>query len=496
MNENKTVVIIGAGVAGIATSVFLAKKGYKVKVYEKNPSPGGRCSHLSLEGHRFDLGASIFLMPDIYRKVFAAMGLDLDKTLETTPLTDIYTLYFGDGTRFSFTTDRERMKEQLEAIEPGSYKQFQTYVSRGYGFFKVALTELLGRNYYNIFQFITFRNLAVLLKVKTYLSHMFYISRFFKDRHLKIAFTFQNIYVGQNPLTAPALFAMLPAAELSEGSLYPKGGMYGIVDKLLETARGLGVEFFCDAPVVRIETDKNRATGITLEDGTYIPADIVVANADLPYVYRALLPGRCHTAHLERLKYSCSAISFHWALDKQYPQPGLHGVFMSLNYEGNLNTIFRDKSVTADPSFYLYSPVTIDPSAAPEGHDSLSVVVPAGHIHRKNEKEWAQIKQMVRAGVIARLKKEGMEDIEEHIKFEICYLPKTWETGVNVVRGSVFGSISHNIFQMGFFRPHNRHARYKNLYFAGGSTNPGNGVPLVLMSAQLTTERIEKEMSK
>jgi phytoene dehydrogenase-like protein len=161
-----------------------------------------------------------------------------------------------------------------------------------------------------------------------------------------------------------------------------------------------------------------------------------------------------------------------------------------------LNKIFRDKSVTADPSFYLYSPVTIDPSAAPKGQDSLSVVVPAGYIHRKNEKEWTQIKQMVRAGVIARLKKEGMEDIEEHIKFEICYLPKTWETGVNVVRGSVFGSISHNIFQMGFFRPHNRHARYKNLYFAGGSTHPGNGVPLVLMSAQLTTQRIEKEMSK
>src|SRR4030042_320650 len=244
MNKNKTVIIIGAGVGGIATALYLAKKGYEVKVYEKNATPGGRCGQIVREGHRFDLGATIFLMPNIYRKIFDSLGLKFDECFETRPLQTIYTLYFDDGMRISFTTDLNQMQLQLEAIEPGSFNKFLYYIASGYHKYALAYKNLIGRNFYSLAEFINFKNILLLLRLKVYIRHIHYAGRFFKNSNLKKAFTFQNIYVGQDPLKAPALFVMIPAAELIEGSLYTMGGMYSIVNKLCLHAEELGVQFF------------------------------------------------------------------------------------------------------------------------------------------------------------------------------------------------------------------------------------------------------------
>jgi phytoene dehydrogenase-like protein len=155
-----------------------------------------------------------------------------------------------------------------------------------------------------------------------------------------------------------------------------------------------------------------------------------------------------------------------------------------------MDLIFKHHSLSDEPSFYIHSPVRTDVSAAPPGEDSLSVIVPMGHLNPKVNQNWNQLIKTTRAAVIKRLEDIGIEDIAENIKFEICYPPTTWEGIFNVTNGSVFGSLKHSIMQMGYFRPHNRHSRYRNLYFVGGSTHPGNGVPLVLLSAKLTSERI------
>ena len=246
------------------------------------------------------------------------------------------------------------------------------------GFYRIALKELLGRNYTSLFQFITLKNIGILFRIKTLISHMRYVRRFFRHPHLQTAFTFQNIYVGQNPFTAPALFAMLPAAEITEGSLVAEGGMFSVVESLVQKACELGVKFHYNSPVRKIITSGKKAGALELEDGTRIPAGIVVAGADLPYVYHELLKERCYPAVLDKLRYSCSAISFHWALDKPFPGLGLHNVFMSREYKHNLDKIFRDKTVSEDPSFYVFCPREHDHSSAPDGRDTLSVVVPRG----------------------------------------------------------------------------------------------------------------------
>lgn len=486
----KKAVIIGAGIGGLATANYLAQNGYAVEIYEKNCKPGGRCGQLIQEGHRFDLGATILLMPSLYKQVLSELGVDLEKDLETTSLEPVYKLFFSDGSDFHFTRNEEQMKSQLESTEPNSYPKYQEYVKEGYEYFNLSMNDLLGKNFDHLFQFVNFKSMRLLLKLKTYLRHTDYIQRYFKDPHLQMAFTFQNIYVGQNPYQAPAFFSMLPGAEIAEGALFPKGGMHRLIEKLLELAGKNQVKIQCKSPVQKILVSGNKTEGIMLEDGTIVHADLVVANADLPYVYNKLLPESRKSKRLNKKKYSCSAIVFHWGIDKVYDELEHHSVFLNDPYKEGLDKIFRDKSLSENPSFYIHAPVRSDKSAAPENHDTLSVIVPVAHLDPKNNQDWGKLKQRAREGVIRRLEEAGLYDIEEHIKFEICYLPKTWESSCNVTRGSVFGSLSHSIFQMGYFRPHNQHKKYKNLYFAGGSTHPGNGVPLVLFGAKLTSERI------
>jgi phytoene desaturase len=355
------------------------------------------------------------------------------------------------------------------------------------------MDKLLGRNFYHMFQFVTLRNVGLLLRLKTHLRHTYYVKRFFKHENLRRAFTFQNIYVGQNPYKAPALFSMLPAAELTEGSLFPVGGMFSITRKLVLLAEESGVRFVYDEPAIKILTEGNRATGIVLQNGSTIKAKVIIANADLPYVYQELLPDKQAARRIAKMKYSCSAIVLHWGLSKQYPELGHHSVFLSGAYRDNLQKIFRENSLSGNPSFYVHAPVRSDPTAAPPGEDTLSIIIPSGNLNELDNQNWTELKNAARTSVISRLKERGLTDIENHIKFEICYLPQTWQGLLNLTRGATFGSLGHNIFQMGYFRPHNRHKKYRNLYFTGGSTHPGNGIPLVLISARLTSERIIKE---
>jgi phytoene desaturase len=490
MSGEKSAAIIGAGIGGIATAIYLAKHGFKVDIYEKNSKPGGRCSNLIHEGHRFDLGATMLVMPGIYKEIFNSLGIPLFENNDIKPLEDLYRIYFDDNEVITFSTDQNKMKTQLEKIEPGSFDKSTKYVSYGYEIFKASHKELINRNFYNLLQFTNFKNIGLLIKIKAYISNYRYVKKFFLHPHLRMAFTFQNIYIGQSPFDSPALFSMVPAAELTEGSFFPAGGMFSIVEKLLAEAISSGVVFHYNMPVSGISVKGKKAERIILQDGTEIKADIFVANADLPYVYRKLLPDKWRSARIERMKYSCSAICFHWGLDKVYPQLAQHNVFLSDSFREGLDFIFKDKSVNDNPCFYLHAPVRTDPSAAPYNHDTISIVVGAGHVDEKKNQDWDSLKNKTRTAVIKRLKQSGLEDIEDHIKFEICYTPESWESACNISRGSVFGSLAHNILQMGYFRPHNKHPHYGNLYFAGGSTHPGNGIPNVLISAKLTAERI------
>ncbi|MCL4393381.1 MAG: phytoene desaturase family protein, partial [Chloroflexi bacterium] len=316
---------------------------------------------------------------------------------------------------------------------------------------------------------------------------------YFRNPHLKAAFTFQNMYLGISPYDALATYSLIQYTELANGVWFPIGGLYRVIESLEAIARSKGVRFVYRTPVTRIDVEGDRATGVALPDGSRAAADVIVANADLPYAYRALLPDDGSADRLERLKYTSSAIMFFWGVDRLYPHMGTHNVLLCGDYRTSFDRIFRDKTLPDEPSFYVHAPTRVDPAAAPAGQDSLMVLVPVGHIDAGARQDLDALRYKARAAVLARLAKEGMGDLEKHLKFEASYTPEDWKSEFNLAKGAAFG-LSHNFTQVGYLRPQNRHSKYRNLYFAGGSTHPGTGLPLVLISARLTTERILHEV--
>lgn len=492
MTHKPIALVIGAGIGGIATAGRLARSGYEVTVVEKNAQPGGRCGQLIKDGHRFDVGPTLFLMPEVFEETYAALGEKMGDHLDLRRIDPTYTVRFDDGASLALTSNLGSMETQLEAIEPGAFGGFLRYLSEGQQNYRLSLQKFVGRNFYNIFQYFSLTNLPLLFKLKALIKHYDNVGHYFKDPHLKAAFTFQNMYLGLSPYDAPATYSLLQYTELAEGIWFPMGGLYRVIETLTTIAEKQGVHFIYNAPVERIETADRRATGIVLEDGRRFEADVIVVNADLPYAYRALLQDESAAEQLDRKKFTCSAIMFYWGVDKVYPQIKHHNVWLAGDYKASFDNIFDDHTLPAEPSFYVNAPTRTDPAAAPAGQDTLMVLVPVGHLDETKPQDWAALKDRARARVLERLKEIGVDDLEQHIKFEISYTPKNWQTLYNLEKGAAFG-LSHNFTQVGYLRPRNRHARYHNVYFAGASTHPGTGLPIVLLSARLTTERILKD---
>jgi len=491
--EASTALVIGAGIGGIATAARLAQHGYRVTVVEKNEQAGGRCGHMVKDGHYFDTGPTLFLIPELYAQTFTDLGERIEEHLELRRVDPTYHIHFQDGSNLALTSNLNAMQTQLEAIEPGSFGGYLRYLHEGHTHYKLSLPNLVGRDFRNLPEFLSPKNLLLFLKLKALVKHYNNIGRYFNDPRLKIAFTFQDMYVGLSPYDAPAIYSLLQYTELADGVWLPMGGMYRLIEALTSIAEKWGVQFLYNTPVEQINVTGKQATGITLADGRQMQADIVVANADLPYVYRHLLPDDGPVKRLERKKYTCSTLMFYWGVDKQYPQLGTHNLFMADDYRQSFTRIVKDCTLPDDPSVYVHTPVRIDPSMAPTGHDSLVVVVPVGHIDDDANQNWNSIQQRARQTVFERLAEIGISDLDQHIKFEASYTPHDWQNHYNLVKGSTHG-LSHNLMQMGYLRPRNRHRRYRNLYFVGASNHPGTGLPTVLVSARLVTERILEEI--
>jgi phytoene desaturase len=483
------VLVIGAGIGGIAAAIKLAQKGYRVTVYEKNEIPGGRCGKMEIQGHQFDTGPTLFLMPELYRDAFAYLGERIEDHLELRRIDPTYRINFADGLNLSLTNDLQGMQSQLETIEPGSYQQYLRYLQEGCYHYKSSLDTVVKRDFRHPFDFFNINNLVLMLRIKALKKHYSNISRYFKDERLKFAFIFQNLYMGVHPYRAPALFSLLQHTEFSDGVWFPVGGMNSIIKALVNIAVKNGVNFHYETAVDRILINQKQAIGLVLKNGHQLEADIVVANADLPYVYRELLPDQGEGQRLSRKKHGCSALIFYWGLNKQYPQLGPHNLFLAKDIRDGFDLIFDKLSLSDEPSFYVHAPVRVDPSLAPMGQDTITVAIPAPHLGEKRTQNWENLKLVSRRYILKRFREIGIIDMEEHIKFEVCYTPEDWEKRYNLTKGSAHG-LSHDLMQMGYLRPKNQHNEYRNLYFVGASTHPGTGLPSVLVSAKHVAERI------
>jgi phytoene desaturase len=273
--------------------------------------------------------------------------------------------------------------------------------------------------------------------------------------------------------------------------------MYEMIKSLVEIGEGLGVKFRYKSPVAQIDVESSRASGVTLEDGQRLDADIVVANADLPYVYSELLPDDGTAARLAKKKYSSSAFMFYWGIKgERSPELLHHNVFLADHrYLESFDRIFRDLTLPDDPSFYVCAPSRTDSRSAPTDGDSLLVLVPVGHINDEHPQDWESLRNRARETVLSRLGAiSRLDNLADKMVLEEMIGPSDYLNHLNLAKGAAFG-LSHSFFQVGYMRPHNRHKHYKNLYFVGASTHPGTGLPIVLISARLLVERILTEQA-
>jgi phytoene desaturase len=488
----QSVVIIGAGIGGIAAAAHLARRGMRVRVVEKNRWPGGRCDHFERDGHQFNTGPTLLIMPHLYEEEFAALGVSLHERLSLKRVDPTYHLVFDDGSQLALTSDLKLMCDQLEAVEPGSFQGFLRYLSEGYQHYTIAVKRLVERDFRTASDFFTFSNLPLIFSLKPFVQHYHHMSAYFREPRLKAAFTFQDVYMGLSPFEAPSTFSMMASTELAHGVWYPKGGMYSVVKALMDIATQAGVEFIFRAPVSRIEVQATRASGVVLADGRRLEADVIVANADLPYVYDYLLPPDASARRLAHKQYSCSTVSFFWGVDQTYPALQPHTLFLADEYEENFARISTLRDLPDNPSLYIHAPARLDPDAAPPKEDTVIAVVPVGHLDKPEKQDWRRIRTRARQAVFNRLSLLGITDMQAHIKFEVNYVPLSWRKRYNLMQGATHG-LSHTLTQLGYLRPHNRHAHYHNLYFVGASTHPGTGVPTALVCAHQVADRVTED---
>ncbi|KAI1824332.1 phytoene dehydrogenase [Xylaria intraflava] len=508
----KKVVVIGAGAGGISTAARLAKAGLSVTVLEKNSFTGGRCSLITHNGHRFDQGPSLLLLPKLFQQAF----LDLDTTLEAEGVELLqcptnYNVWFPDGENFELTTDLARMKTQIERWEgKAGFLRYLRWLQEAHEHYELSVSEVLSRNFTSVWQLAMPR--FVLTGLKLHPLHTIWqrACLYFWSERLRRVFTFATMYMGMSPFDAPATYSLLQYTELAEGIWYPRGGFQTVLAALQRVGERLGVTYRLEAPVERIlmRADGKTARGVQLESGEVVEADIVVVNADLVYSYSNLFPQtpetRKYSEALRQKDGTCSSISFYWSLDRKIPELQTHNIFLADEYRESFDAIFDRRTLPAEPSFYVNVPSRIDPGAAPAGQDSIIALVPVGHLAvshgfgstRTNESEmartqdWNALVSRARQAVLSTITtRTGCIPLESAITHEILNDPFTWQDKFNLDKGSILG-LSHSFFNVLAFRPGTRARGFRNAYFVGASTHPGTGVPIVLAGSKITAEQI------
>ncbi len=483
----KEILVVGGGLGGLALAARLQHRGHRVTIVEKNAFAGGRCGTLDTNGYHFDLGPTLLLMPDVLEQLFSDIGRKLSDYVTLQRLDPNYRLHFSDGTAFDFQSDRERMISLFDSLEPGGGAAYVRFLDDARYCYQTARAKFVERNFRTAFEFFTGENLMLLFRMRAHRRLYSLIASYFRDPRLRQALSFQTMYLGLSPYKSPALYTLLPYTELEEGIWYPMGGMHRIATAIARVFEEDGGTIRYSAPVASINVEGGRATGVTLESGETLRADIVVSNADLPYTADSLLPRKKRTRNW---KFTSSGFLLHLGLRRRYDSVPHHSIVFSRDYEANFNEIFESKTLPRDPAFYICRPTATDSSVAPEGHDVLYVLAPMPHL--QSTIDWNEAAPALREMLITRMESLGMPDLREQIEVEKMWTPRDFATTFNLAAGCAFG-LSHDILQVGYLRPHNRDAQRKNLYYVGASTHPGTGIPMVLFSAALVDQRIAQE---
>ena len=478
------VVVVGAGLAGLSAALRLAGAGRKVTVVEREAVPGGRNGLLKKSGYSFDTGPSVLTMPDLISDALACVGEDIKDWLDLVPLKPLYRAFYHDGSQLDVHADTNQMQAEIaksiSSKEAEGYARYVEFVTKLY---KYEMKDFIDRNIDSPLNLLT-PNLARLIALGGFRKLAPKVNQFLKDPRTQKVYSFQAMYAGVSPQQALAIYAVIAYMDSVNGVFFPKGGMHAVPRALAGAAEKHGVTFKYSSTVTSIERKNGRATAVLTDKGERIPCDVVVLNPDLPVAWRDLLGKQPRS--VRRLKYSPSCATLLIGSSKTYDHLAHHNIHFGKSWAGVFDELIKKKTLMSDPSILVTVPSKDDPALAPAGKSSYYVLFPTPNLSA--DIDWEKIGPKYRDEMIKSLEDRGYTGFGDAIEVEQLTTPLDWKNQ-GMEQGAPFAS-AHTFFQTGPFRPKNLAKGFENIVFAGSGTQPGVGVPMVLISGRLAAERI------
>ncbi len=489
------VTVIGAGLGGISAAISLKAAGYDVEVFEKNSQIGGKLNVMEKDGFTFDLGPSIFTLPQFFQDLFERAGKKMEDYVQLDAVTPHWRNLFENKPTIDLYQEEDLMRRELDKL-PGDpeahWREFKAFLTYGREQYDIVNDGYFDKGLDNLWEFISYYKLKLLggkIDYKNTMSES--IHQRLSDPQLRMIFEYFIKYVGSSAMDSPGYMNLMPMIQFDYGLWYVRGGMYNLAKGLGKLMEEMGIPIHLNADVEAIEKSGKQVTGIRMTDGTVNPSDIIVSNMEVIPAYKKLLNEPISfTRKLEKFAPACSGIVLHIGTDKIFPQLAHHNFFYSEDQHKHFDTVFHKKQLPQDPTLYVVAPTRTDPSKAPEGCDNIKILPHIPPLEEGSDithEDYVALKDRC----IDKMERCGLTGLRESIVVEDLLTPVDIERMYRSNRGSIYGVVTDWKLNYGFKAPKTS-TRYKNLYFTGGSTNPGGGMPMVVLSGQQCADRIIK----
>lgn len=481
---NPHAVVIGSGFGGLAAAIRLGARGYRVTVFEKLDAPGGRAYVHRQDGFTFDAGPTVITAPFLLEELWTLCGRRMADDIDLRPVAPYYRIRFDSGECFDYSGDPQAMRAEVARFAPGDVAGYERFLAASEAIYKVGF-EQLGHVAFDSWTDML-RVLPQLLKLEGYRTVYSLACKHVRDARLRVVLTFQSLLVGGNPFATTSVYCLIAFLERRWGVHFPMGGTGTLVKGLVGLIEGQGGSVRCGQGVERITVDRGAASGVRLESGETVPADIVVSNADSAWTYRHLVPPehrrRWTDRRIERARYSMSLFVWYFGTRRQYRDVAHHTILLGPRYRELLTDIFERKVLADDFSLYLHRPTATDPSLAPQGCDAFYALAPVPHL--QSGTDWPVHAETFRRAVCERLQSTVLPDLDSQVVTSRMLTPQDFQDRLSSFRGAAF-SLEPVLSQSAWFRPHNRSEELERLYLVGAGTHPGAGLPGVLSSARV-----------
>jgi len=482
-------IVIGSGIGGLASAIRLARRGIRVQVYEASGRAGGKISERKFDGFRFDAGPSLFTLPEL---VFELLDEDLQF-----PVGKLYVItryFYPDQTRILAFSEVPRFSVEIQEKLNVPAEKVIRYLQQSSTVYDLTADLFIFGSFHRLKNLMNWKSLKTLLnfrKLRAFDSLHDFNAHELGEKRLVQLFDRYATYNGSNPYQTPATLSVISHLEHNLGAFVPEGGMFRVTDSLVQQALRLGVEFYFNQPVRKVETENGCVKGVWIDSG-FVAADMVISDVDIHLFYSSLMPDQKRLAKIAKQERSSSALIFYWGMKGIFPELDVHNIFFSNDYQEEFRQLFKVKNVYSDPTVYIYISSKYNTADAPEGCENWFVMVNAPADVGQN---WDELIEQSRKNILEKLEQMLNRNLSDCIIGEEILSPPEIAKQTGSVNGSLYGSSSNSRYAS-----FNRHANFRSdiegLYFVGGSVHPGGGIPLCLSSAKIVDGLIEEQLKK